>query len=183
MKQFKDKLEVARRLGYLCGPTGVEVPHPATYIVRPCINLMGMSRGANFQFIESNTDDIVPIGHFWCEVFEGRHLSIDYHKGQQVLAVEGFRPKGEELYKYCLWEKVDVSIPLPKICVSLIEKYEFVNVEFINKKPIEIHLRHNPDFTNKEINAIVPVWDDEGANHPDFISDPDYKRRGFIVLK
>ena len=38
-------------------------------------------------------------------------------------------------------------------------------------------------ITNKEINAIVPVWDDEGANHPDFISDPDYKRRGFIVLK
>lgn len=178
-----NKLEVARRLGYLCGPTGVEVPGPNTYIVRPCINLMGMSRGATFKFIEDKTDEVVPIGHFWCEIFQGRHLSIDYYKGKQVLAVEGFRPKGEELYKYCLWEKVKTSIPLPKICQSLTDKYEFINVEFVDEKPIEIHLRQNPDFTNNKASAIIPVWDDEGTEHPDFISDPDYKRRGFIVLK
>ena len=76
-----NKLTVSRLFNYSCGPTGADVPKPDMYITRPCINLMGMGRDAKFMFIEEETDDVVPIGHFWCEVFKGRHLSIDYRWG------------------------------------------------------------------------------------------------------
>ena len=178
-----NKLELSRRLGYLCGPTGIEVPKPDYYVVRPCLNLMGMGRGASFVFIEDWSDDVVPVGYFWCEIFKGRHLSIDYRFGEQTLAVEGFRDERDELYKFSLWKRVEDRISLPKIFSQLAENYEFINVEFIDGNPIEVHLRHNPDFTNSDINAIIPVWDEEGTKHPNFVSDPEFKRKGFIIVK
>ena len=36
-----DKLILAKKLGYVCGPIGVDVPEPGYYIVRPCVNIMG----------------------------------------------------------------------------------------------------------------------------------------------
>ena len=41
-----DKLILSRKLGYSCGPTGMDVPKPNWYIVRPCINAMGLGLGA-----------------------------------------------------------------------------------------------------------------------------------------
>ena len=41
-----DKLILSRKLDYICGPVDVDVPSPGNYIVRPCVNLAGMSRGA-----------------------------------------------------------------------------------------------------------------------------------------
>ena len=81
-----DKLIVARKLGYSCGPAGTDVLSPDHYIVRPCVNIPGMGRGASIQWIEQDTDHLKD-GHFWCELFKGRHISVDYKDGQQVLAV------------------------------------------------------------------------------------------------
>ena len=54
-----DKLIVAKKLGHLCGPRGVDVPQPGKYITRPCVNLMGMGRGAKFVHIEKTTDNVL----------------------------------------------------------------------------------------------------------------------------
>ena len=37
-----DKLIVSRKLGYNSGPVGLDVPHPGFYIVRPCVNMLGL---------------------------------------------------------------------------------------------------------------------------------------------
>ena len=85
-----DKLILSRNLYYTCGPVGMAVPRPGHYIVRPCVNMLGLGLGAQKVWIEDTTDHL-PLGYFWCEWFSGRHLSIDYHWGRQVLAVEGHK--------------------------------------------------------------------------------------------
>ena len=41
-----DKLILSRKLGYKCGPTGIDVTEPGYYIVRPCVNALGLGLGA-----------------------------------------------------------------------------------------------------------------------------------------
>jgi len=41
-----NKLILSRKLGYTCGPSGVPVPKSDFFIVRPCMNFMGMGRFA-----------------------------------------------------------------------------------------------------------------------------------------
>lgn len=179
-----DKLIVSKRLGYVCGPVGMVVPFPGEYIVRPCVNIPGMGKDASFRYIKDDTKHL-PAGHFWCEVFKGRHLSIDYKDGVQVLAVEGTR-KTYELWRFFKWEKVEDKIPLPSIFHSLIKKYEYINIEYINGKAIEIHLRSNPDFVYGN-SVSYPVWDDD---MPDkfkhipslkYVESPEFRRKGFYI--
>lgn len=176
-----DKLIVSRKLGYVCGPVGMVVPKLDTYIVRPCVNIPGMGRGAEFHLIENDTKHL-PAGYFWCEVFQGRHLSVDYKNGIQVLTVEGFR-NTKQLWRFSRWEKVNDIIPLPSIFHQLIKKYEYINIEYIDGNPIEIHLRKNPDFQYGNSIAI-PVWNDENisvSNNLRFVKSPDYNRKGFYI--
>ena len=74
-----NKLHLSQVLGYTCGPTGLQVPNPGFYIVRPSINFMGMGRFTRLEYLEKDTEHLHP-GEFWCEIFEGEHLSLDYYK-------------------------------------------------------------------------------------------------------
>lgn len=180
-----DKLIVARKLGYACGPVGTDVLSPDHYIVRPCVNIPGMGRGASIQWIEQDTTDLPP-GYFWCELFKGRHISVDYKDGQQVLTVEGFREwNNDELWRFSAWKKIDEIIPLPSIFSSLTKKYDCINIEYIDGNPIEIHLRHNPDFIYGNSIAF-PVWNDrmydvEHSSQLRYIEAPDFHRKGFWI--
>ena len=177
-----DKLILSRKLGYICGPVGSLVPKPDTYIVRPCVNVLGMGLGAQFTFINDITEHL-PYGYFWCEIFKGRHISVDYKDGKQILAVEGFKDNILNITRFSKWVKLDEVFPLPSIFYSLTKKYEYINVEFIDGHPIEIHLRYNPDFRYGNTIAI-PVWDDQEINPPNnlrFVEDQDYKRKGFYI--
>ncbi len=177
-----NKLELARRLGYKAGPAGLDVQEKGEYIVRPCINIKGMGRSAKVYFLNKETNHL-PDGSFWCERFYGRHYSVDYQNEKQILTVEGKRKKEDEdiLYKWASWEIVDKDIPPPEIIMPLFKKYKTINVEFIEDKIIEIHLRGNQDFKNG-IKKIYPVWKEDGApvNTRNFIKDRDWKRLGFI---
>lgn len=115
-----DKLILSRKLGYVCGYVGVDVPTPNYYVVRPMTNLLGMCRGAKIMWLDDNTDHL-PLGNFWCEVFTGRNLSVDYVKGHQVLCVEGFRVSTNELYKWSKWERVNDIIQLPQLVQPLVQ--------------------------------------------------------------
>lgn len=184
-----DKLIVSRKLGYTCGPAGTDVPEPGNYIVRPCVNIPGMSRDAQFQYIKDDTRHL-PSGHFWCEIFDGEHLSVDYKDGKQILAVRGYRSP-DNLYRFTKWEKVDGIYPIPLTFYSLIKKYEYVNIEYIGGRAIEVHLRHNPDFVHGN-SVAYPVWNDtteeeidkfiSNSNKPlKYIHSPDYLRKGFWI--
>jgi hypothetical protein len=167
-----DKLILAKRLGYYCGPAGV-APVPGTYIVRPIMNLRMMSSGAS---IEQLSGDSIPDGYFWCEVFSGRHLSFDYNYGVQTLAVEGFR-KSSRLDRFSHWTRTEDVFTLPPILQEIARRYPWFNVEVIGDKVIEAHFRYNDDFQNHSATTVVPVWRDE------FYESPAGDRLGFILLE
>lgn len=173
-----DKLILSRKLGYACGPACVDVPKPGNYIVRPITNLHGMGRGADVVYIEKNTENL-PLGTFWCELFHGRHLSVDYLDGEQFLCVEGHRVPNAPLYQWEKWEKVDDVIPLP----SVLPVYPYMNCEFIGAKLIEVHARKNPNFEFGG-DVIYPVWKGQDTTPPDgmrYVEAPEYKRAGFFI--
>ena len=59
-----DKLIVSRKLGYNCGPVGLDVPHPGFYIVRPCVNMGALGIPMQEGEISFNPQDYVgkPVG-------------------------------------------------------------------------------------------------------------------------
>ena len=159
-----DKLILSRKMYYNSGPVGLDVPYPGYYIVRPCVNMLGLGLGARKVFLEKDTCHL-HVGHFWCEWFEGRHLSIDYHWGKQTLAVEGIKP-ADTFTKWSSWIRVADRIKLPNILNEFATRHEWINCEFIGGKLIEAHLRHNEDFDGN-ITHFIPVWEGESIDPPD----------------
>lgn len=176
-----NKLILSTKLGYKCGPAGVPVPNPGYYIVRPSMNLMGMGRNASIEWIEYSTDHLYP-SDFWCEVFEGEHLSVDFYKKEAKLIILGERNDTDPLYKWKKWSKIERKIVFSPILSSLKGNYDWINCEFIGNNLIEVHFRQNPDFRYGNTVAI-PIWDDkiEKNNEYRYIEDQDYLRKGFYI--
>ena len=177
-----NKLILSRVLGYTCGPVGTTVPKPDFYLLRPSMNLLGMGRFARKEYIYKYTDCYHP-SEFWCEVFGGDHISVDYQNKEQKLTVLGIRDDDNPLYKWDIWKKVDIKIEYPKVLDDLKGDYEWINCEFIGNKLIEVHFRRNPDFRYGNTVAI-PVWRGQNmtmGEEYEYIEDPDYLRDGFWV--
>ena len=181
-----DKLIVAKKLGHVAGPAGVPVPVEGDYVVRPIMNLKMMSRGASIKRLtpELSLDEThVPDGFFWQEQFEGRHLSVDYLYGKQTLCVEGFRKNGN-LARFSMWKKVSDVIQMPAIFEEISKTYQWLNLELVDGKVIEAHLRFNDDFANHDYNTIIPVWKDTFApptTRAEFYPSPCGDRLGFWI--
>jgi hypothetical protein len=170
-----DKLIVAKRAGHTCGPMGSMVPGPGPYIVRPVINTYGMGQMARIQNIQKFADDMHP-AEFWCEIFSGRHLSVDYEYGKQVLAVIGTKHPERPLQRFVKWEKTEEKMYPQKFILDVIKNYPLANCEFIGDKIIEVHMRGNPDFMWGN-SKMLPLWDDdeevpEEAKSMRFMKDP-----------
>jgi len=168
-----DKLILSRHFGYRCGPAGVAPDATGEYVVRPISNYRMMGAGAKIMHIEAG-QDIIPDGFFWCEKFEGRHLSFDYFMGEQRLAVEGIRHP-ERLDRFWSWHKVNDIFPIPECLQPIAKTYWWVNIETIGDKVIEVHLRHNDDFEGHDSDVIFPVWKE------DFVESRCGDRVGFIL--
>ena len=177
-----NKLFLNHHLGHLCGPTGVPVPVSGYYIVRPSINLLGMGRFSRIEWIDDETDHFHP-SEFWCEIFEGPHISVDFCNKKSELVVLGERDEDEPLYKWKKWTKIDKHIEFPDVLNDLKGNYEWINCEFIGNKLIEVHFRRNPDFRFGN-SVAIPVWKrQKQENHKNltFIKDEDYLREGFLI--
>ncbi len=172
-----DKLILSKKLGYTCGPAGIDVPKPNYYIVRPCVNVYGLGLGAKKMYIEETTTHIKP-GYFWCEWFEGRHLTVDYEKGKQIRCVEGFKSE-DTLIKWDAWKVTDDEMPMPDIIKEEFADKPKVNIEFIGGKVIEMHFRHNVDFEGDR-KEYLPVWKGQSTEAPEgykYIDHPDVHGR------
>jgi hypothetical protein len=177
-----NKLFLNRSLGHLCGPTGVPVPYPGYYIVRPCINLLGMGRFSRIEWIDKDTEHFHP-AEFWCEIFEGEHMSVDFYRKESSLVVIGEREVEVPFYKWKKWYKIDKKVEFPELLNNLKGDYEWINCEFIDNKLIEVHFRRNPDFRYGN-NIAIPVWTGEKVEEIEnltFIEDKDYLRKGFYI--
>jgi len=160
-----DRLIVARQMGYSAGPAGIPVPRADWYVIKPITNIHGMGLGAHREWLAPQDTDKIPPGSFWMPYFRGRHISVDYHWGQQVLAVEGFR-NTNRLDRFSRWCRVPDQIPLPEVFGPVAQDLEWINLEFIGELVIEAHARYNDDFANHDSDEIYPQWRDDPTNQP-----------------
>ena len=131
---------------------------------------MGLGLGAEKMWIEETTMHL-PLGYFWCEWFEGRHLSVDYKWGLPTLCVEGFKSK-DTLTRWDRWVKTNDFVHFPQVLDDFID-CPIVNCEFIGGNLIEVHLRSNPDF-EQDIEEFIPVWEGQVPEPPDGYRYVDY---------
>jgi hypothetical protein len=181
-----DKLIVAQHEGITSGPAGVGVPAAGWYIVRPITNIRMMGRGAKRCWLEPGDDESVPDGYFWSETLTGDHISVDYHWGKPVLAVQGFRDDANRLDRFNRWKKIADKHPLPMWLQALGNDQEWINVEYIGNRAIEVHLRYNDDFANHNSDEIVPVWVGDDVTHRpgwSWYASPSQDRLGFWTKK
>lgn len=179
-----DKVIVAKKQGIKAAPAGIPVPEEGWYIVRPITNLRMMSRGATKIWLTPQDTDKVPDGFFWCEWLEGRHITVDYLRGVQITAAEGFR-NSDRLDRFSKWEKIDDVVPFPKKLGDFYLRYKWVNLELIDDKVIEIHLRYNDDFAHHTCDTAIPVWKDEELEQPEgatWYDCPCGDRLGFWIF-
>ena len=160
---FHNKLWVADKLGYKCGPVGIPIPEDGKYIVRPTYNVNGMGAGAKVGMFKKGDIHVGPLGYFWCEFFEGNQYSIDYiwndNIGHWLPSACYVGTKLESnLTRFTSWKKENKKINAPAICsIIAYEGIRKINVEFIENKAVEIHLRQSPDPGHKE---LIPIWQD-----------------------
>ena len=160
-----NKLTLAEKLEYVCGPAGIKVPKAGEYIIRPMMNLAGM--GANAKIIEVAKGKVPTWepGYFWCEAFTGRHITADFvfRKGEMfcTFVAEGWNDRNN-LVKFTKWKKLD-ELPeechIPNLIESACNPNHF-NLEFVDGKIIECHLRHGNQNFPEKATEIIPVWSD-----------------------
>lgn len=172
-RKWFNKLYVAETMGYKCGPGGIAPEEDGVYVVRPIMNLSGMGAGAEVKEIKAGDCSKVPPGYFWCEYFKGRHFSATYKweydrdhiwgqwkepwKGQSCW--EGINYP-INLTKFVEWKRSDYIPKVPDVFVEL-RDIKVINIEFIDDKPIEVHLRDSP---NPKYDHLIPTWMSDQVN-------------------
>jgi hypothetical protein len=159
-RKWFNKLYIAELFQYDCGPAGVAPTKDGTYVVRPIYNLSGMGIGAHVKQIKAGDVTSVPAGYFWCEYFIGKHYSATYDfchdtnpYWKPISCWEGFNTP-INLTKFVEW-KTSTFIPKVPRQLNALSNVGRINIEFIDDKVIEVHLRESPD---PDANHLVPIW-------------------------
>lgn len=158
-RKWFNKLELSERLGYNCGPCGVPPTEENEYVVRPIYNLSGMSVGASIKYIETGDTTKVPPGYFWCEYFYGDQYSVTYEYNDKWIPINSWKAYKEKknLSRFSKWTR-DFHYPKLPDFFDELKDVGLINVEFIEDKIIEVHLRPSPD---PSYNILIPVWADD----------------------
>ena len=188
-----NKLELALYLGYEAGPACVPIPRRNKYVIRPIYNLYGMGLGATVKELDPEIHSLemqehghIPPGHFWCEFFEGPHYSIDFKRTAQpkgsvffwepISAILGKHYDSNYLSTFKSWEVVDLFEVLLPLRLLELTGVEFLNIEMIGDKIIEVHLRSGNDFTwNTTVGTkYYPIWTNEELD--------SYAKQGYEII-
>ena len=176
LRYWYNKLWFSEKMGYNCGPASIAPKISGWYVVRPIMNLSGMGVGASKIWIDKGDYTKVPPGYFWCEWFEGSQYSVTYEWRDYWHAISCWRGVKEDtnLSRFEKWVKTDFY---PQLNSEYNELHTVgkINIEFIEDKPIEVHLRTSPD---PEFNELIPVW--KIINYEKFIDK--YKKIGYSYI-
>tara|TARA_X000001382_G_scaffold62031_1_gene42728 strand:+ start:2196 stop:2912 length:717 start_codon:yes stop_codon:yes gene_type:complete len=199
-----NKLELALTLGYDAGPACVPISKKGKYIIRPIYNLYGMGIDAKVIELDPEKDSqairdhaYLSPSHFWCEYFEGDHVSVDYKKTTNSIGntsaypwepIHAMRGKvnDKNLRLFESWERIEV----PKECQYLPHWFpddvDDLNVEWRGEHIIEVHLRSGNDaMYDMDIGEFLyPVFNVSEKRFGTFVGndDPegDYSASGIL---
>lgn len=159
-----NKLSLAERLGYRCGPLGTEIPAGLEVVIRPIMNVYGDQRGGGFYFSDNRHENFqnYRAGYFWCEKFSGLHEYVHY-TSDLVVAFS----QGEMIGNILHWKEVD-SGPSEELPLALQNKSRYLLVERIGGNIIEVSPRH-------------PATDARRSSIEDYKQfDPDYDPQDIV---
>lgn len=187
-KWVYNKLEIAERQGFLCGPHGLE-PQAFPVFSKPVFNMRGM--GAGSRIIKSAKDykSHQQPGHIWMPLLEGEHVSSDLAvvNGEVAWWRHSIgKPMPGGMFDF--WTVLAESRPdLEAYCGDWIERNlgdytGMVNLETIGAKIIECHLRFAdqwPDLYGgrRWVEALIKLYSD---GQWDF--DDSTRKTGYSVV-
>lgn len=154
-----DKLFIAKYQNLKCGPIPIEPSH-FPIVIKPIYNLCGM--GLNSAKIENIADfnKYLDSGRFWVEYLRGKHYSIDLIVNNgKIIYYTAFEGIIKTFGTFNEWRQSDIV--LPKIIKKFIKEKLIgftgsVNIETIDGKMIEVHLRCGDiDFCGEDIVLLV----------------------------
>lgn len=163
MSLWFNKLYLAQRLEYMCGPGGVAPTVSDYYCVRPIYNVGGMGVGARKQWIDAGDTTGVEPGYFWCEWFDGDQYSVTYeitdHEVFNQISCFLAERDTDNLYRFKRWTKSSKQFPILPLFRSAFTHsgLSVVNIEMIGDKVIETHFRDSPD---PDYDELIPIWSD-----------------------
>lgn len=155
-----NKLEIAKFQKLSCNPLpilpslGGSKEYPI--IIKPIINLLGMGLHARKINNERELKTYLTSGFFWCEYLYGKHYSWDLIiRDGKIIYYTSFQGYKKTFGTFEKWieEKRDMIPIIEEIIKNyLIDFTGSVNMETLNDKIIEIHLRLGDiDFCDDEI--------------------------------
>ena len=133
-----NKLIVAEKMGYTCGPAGMDLPAPGKYCIRPVMNSYGYGYPG---FVEYDFRDVQPDyypGFFWCEWFDGDKQWLDFTDDALVLS-STFGNKDADGWISEIDGVSPVMTTLPAIFQNI---SKHMLVELVGDKIIEVSPRH-----------------------------------------
>lgn len=157
-RKWFNKLWFAESMGYECGPAGVPPIRSGWYIVRPVMNVRGMGLDARRVHIREGDTGILRPGEFWCEWFNGVQYSVDFTKKDGNWIQDScYRAERdvENLSKFKKWMRYDHKIFVLSNAFNELSDVKTINVEFIDDKPVEVHLRTSED---PKYDELIPIW-------------------------
>ena len=157
-RHIYDKLFIAYSQNIECGPMGI-YPKKYPIIIKPIINLFGMSRGFKIINCEIDYNNNIKDGFFWMEYFPEEQLNLDliiingeikfYAALLSKDNQDGTFDYHESLPNYKINSKLEEWVR-----INLKNYIGCLNLEIINDNIIEAHLRLNGDFYLYDINFI-----------------------------
>ena len=160
-REIYNKLWLSYSQGIDSAPMGI-YPNKYPIIIKPIINLYGMSRGFKIIKNEEEYEREIKDGYFWQPYFKGKHYCIDIIYGNKKIyyytCLESIS-KGEGIFEYHKFRK-DYIIPkkIKKWLQKNLKDYRgCLNIEVINGKIIECHLRLNGDFHLYDSKFIIAL--------------------------
>jgi hypothetical protein len=175
-RKWFNKLYLADALGYKCGPGGTVPEIAGKYIVRPIYNIRGMGLGTTLEYLDSNSYDKVPPGYFWCEYFQGKQYSATFKffhdtnpYWKLISCWEAFLPDNN-FSQYKSWKRSSYQPKVPRLFNQLSD-VEIINIEFIDDKPFEVHLRDTPD---PKYDLLIPIWESTPNHVIENLADSGY---------
>ena len=144
-----DKLSLAQLQNLECAPLPIS-PQQFPVIVKPIINLYGMSRGLKKI---NNYEEFILIkenGYFWEKYLDGDQYNYDLVIENGKI-IDSFcyhsMPLNEGTFLYHKYIKKNIPLNIIKLIETLMIDYTgFMNIELIDGYIIEAHLRLNGDF-------------------------------------
>jgi hypothetical protein len=187
-KWVYNKLEIAERQGFVCGPHGLQ---PPTFPVfsKPIFNMRGMGAGSRIVRTLEEFEAFQRPGHIWMPLLTGEHVSSD------AAVVNGKvcwwrhsigKPLKGGMFDY--WTVLTESLPdVEAYCGSWIENNlagytGMLNLETIGAKIIEVHLRFSdqwPDLYGGRpwVEALIRLYQEGSWRY-----DDSNRRTGYSVV-